>query len=249
MQVPSYCYMLRRKLTHEQRHVIENRKAPRCCLLPLPHPCGARIYWTASGARCITRIITSAFQGRISATSPVFPSTIQRARFAESWDASRLTLQEHQCRVHVSPYIYHGPLHLRIWEEKDPNTQQVIAIKNYISTYEQTRTIWMDGRPHPPDYAVAHLHGIFHRQVGRRHSDGLHHAHQAGLGSPQRASGERPSHDDRAFSAARKHHDAHDDPERSGVSGAAADSHRRFSSRRKGAGRMVVALRILWKRF
>ena len=73
--------------------------------------------------------------------------------FAESWNASRLTLQEHQCRVHVSPYIYHGPLHLRIWEEKDPNTQQVIAIKNYISTYEQTRTIWMDGRPHPPDYA------------------------------------------------------------------------------------------------
>jgi cyclase len=74
--------------------------------------------------------------------------------FAEAWDASRLTLQEHQCRVHVSPYIYHGPLHLRIWEEKDPFTQQVIAIKNYISTYEQTRTIWMDGRPHPPDYAV-----------------------------------------------------------------------------------------------
>src|ERR1700723_2226190 len=74
--------------------------------------------------------------------------------FAEAWNASRLTLQEHQCRVHVSPYIYHGPLHLRIWEEKDPFTQQVIAIKNYISTYEQTRTIWMDGRPHPPDYAV-----------------------------------------------------------------------------------------------
>jgi cyclase len=74
--------------------------------------------------------------------------------FAESWNASRLTLPEHQCRVHVSPYIYHGPLHLRIWEEKDPNTQQVIAIKNYISTYEQTRTIWMDGRPHPPDYAL-----------------------------------------------------------------------------------------------
>ena len=24
-----------------------------------------------------------------------------------------------------------------------------MAIKHYISTYEQTRTIWMDGRPHP----------------------------------------------------------------------------------------------------
>ena len=73
--------------------------------------------------------------------------------FAESWDASRLTLQEHQCRVHVAPYIYHGPLNLRIWEEKDPETQQVVAIKNYISTYEQERTIWMDGRPHPSPFA------------------------------------------------------------------------------------------------
>lgn len=73
--------------------------------------------------------------------------------FADSWDASRLTLQEHQCRVHVAPYIYHGPLNLRIWEDKDPETQQVIAIKHYISTYEQTRTIWMDGRPHPSRFA------------------------------------------------------------------------------------------------
>ena len=73
--------------------------------------------------------------------------------FAHSWDASRLTLQEHQCRVHVAPYIYHGPLQVRIWEEKDPETQRVIAIKNYISTYEQTRTIWMDGRPHPSPFA------------------------------------------------------------------------------------------------
>ena len=72
---------------------------------------------------------------------------------AESWDASRLTLQEHQCRVHIVPYIYFGPLQVRIWEEKDPDTQQLIAIKHYISTYEQTRTIWMDGRPHPSEYA------------------------------------------------------------------------------------------------
>jgi len=73
--------------------------------------------------------------------------------FADSWDASRLTLQEHQCRVHVAPYIYHGPLNLRIWEERDPMTQQVVAINQYISTYEQTRTIWMDGRPHPSAFA------------------------------------------------------------------------------------------------
>lgn len=81
---------------------------------------------------------------------PINDAARQRA---ESWDASRLTLPEEQCRVHASPYIYRGPLDLRIWQEKDPETQQVIAIKNYISTWSQFRTIWMDGRPHPPAYA------------------------------------------------------------------------------------------------
>lgn len=81
------------------------------------------------------------------------PLTDGARLWAESWDASRLAMYEQQCRVHTSPYIYRGPLNLRIWEEKDPKTQEVIAIKHYISTYEQTRTIWMDGRPHPPEYA------------------------------------------------------------------------------------------------
>ena len=81
------------------------------------------------------------------------PLTDAARQFAESWDAARLSMPQQQCRVHVSPYIYRGPMNLRIWEEKDPRTQEVIAIKHYISTYEQTRTIWMDGRPHPPEYA------------------------------------------------------------------------------------------------
>jgi len=74
--------------------------------------------------------------------------------FALSWDASRLTLPEHQCQVHVASYIYRGPLQLRIWEERDPQSQRVIAIRQYIQNYEQNRTIWMDGRPHPPEGAV-----------------------------------------------------------------------------------------------
>jgi hypothetical protein len=72
---------------------------------------------------------------------------------ADSWDAARLTLREHQCKVHISPYIYHGPAQVRISEVRDPRTQQLIAIKNYLNTFEQERTIWMDGRPHPPEYA------------------------------------------------------------------------------------------------
>lgn len=73
--------------------------------------------------------------------------------WALAWDPDRLTLQEHQCQVHTAAYIYRGPMQLRIWEEKDPETHKLIALKNYISTYEQTRTIYMDGRPHPPEYA------------------------------------------------------------------------------------------------
>jgi cyclase len=81
------------------------------------------------------------------------PLTDAARHFAESWDAASLSMPQQQCRVHVAPYIYRGPMNLRVWEEKDPRTQEVVAFKHYISTYEQTRTIWMDGRPHPPEHA------------------------------------------------------------------------------------------------
>jgi hypothetical protein len=74
-------------------------------------------------------------------------------QYADSWDASRLTLPEHQCRAHAVPYINRGPIRMRISEEKDPQTQATTAIKIFLSTYAQERTIYLDGRPHPPDYA------------------------------------------------------------------------------------------------
>jgi glyoxylase-like metal-dependent hydrolase (beta-lactamase superfamily II) len=74
-------------------------------------------------------------------------------RYAESYDVRRVNLLEHQCQPYNLPHIYRGPLQFRIWEEKDPATQEIIAYKEYIGTYMQYRTIWMDGRPHPPDYA------------------------------------------------------------------------------------------------
>lgn len=71
-----------------------------------------------------------------------------------AWSPSRVTVPEHQCQVHVAPYILGGPLNLRIWEERDQDSQKLLAIRMYISTYEQNRTIWMDDRPHPPAAAV-----------------------------------------------------------------------------------------------
>lgn len=73
---------------------------------------------------------------------------------ADTWDASLLTLPEHQCMPHPSDYAWRGPANLRIWKEVDRDTQKLVAYHTHISWQAPERTIWMDGRPHPPDYAA-----------------------------------------------------------------------------------------------
>jgi hypothetical protein len=72
----------------------------------------------------------------------------------DSWDASLLTLPEHQCKPHPADYGPRGPANLRIWKEVDKDSQQLIAYHTHISWQAPERTIWMDGREHPPDYAA-----------------------------------------------------------------------------------------------
>src|SRR4051812_4636705 len=81
------------------------------------------------------------------------PITEAARKYADSWDPSRVSMLEHQCEPYVSPHIYRGPLQFRMWEERQPDTQELIAIRQYLGTYQQWRTIWLDGRPHPPEYA------------------------------------------------------------------------------------------------
>ena len=73
---------------------------------------------------------------------------------ADSWDASLLTLPEHQCKPHPSTYGFRGVGNLRITAEVDDKTQAMIKLRTHIQWQEQRRDIWMDGRPHPPDYAA-----------------------------------------------------------------------------------------------
>lgn len=111
--------------------------------------------------------------------------------FAEAWDASRLTVPEHQCRAHSSPYILRGPLQLRMWEERNLQTEQILAIHQSISNFQQHRIIWMDGRAHPSPYAehtwmgfstgrfegdtlvvtTTHIKQMWHRRNGLPQSD------------------------------------------------------------------------------
>lgn len=72
---------------------------------------------------------------------------------ADTWDASILTLPEKQCLPHPATYADRGPMNMRVWNIVDPTTQKVIGIGRRGSWMEPERTIWMDGRPHPPEYA------------------------------------------------------------------------------------------------
>ena len=119
------------------------------------------------------------------------PLTPQALAHADTWTESRLTLIERQCVPNGASWAFRGPAQIRIWEEKDPVTQDVVAIKTFIATFSQTRTIWMDGRPHPGKYAphtwqgfstgkwegsmltvqTTHLKRFFHRRNGVPMSD------------------------------------------------------------------------------
>ena len=73
---------------------------------------------------------------------------------ADSWDASILTLREHQAKPHPSTYSLRGPANIRITRELDPTTRQTIGYELFGTFGQATRLIWLDGRPHPPAYAA-----------------------------------------------------------------------------------------------
>ena len=73
--------------------------------------------------------------------------------WALSYDPSRVTLRHHQCEGYVAPYQMRSTGNFRIWEDRDPRTQRLVAIHVYGQTTEGLRIVWMDGRPHPPAWA------------------------------------------------------------------------------------------------
>ena len=73
--------------------------------------------------------------------------------YADSWSAAGTRCSSISARRTRCPYMFFGPNQFRIWEERNPDTQELLAIQMYLGTYQQHRTIWMDGRPHPPEYA------------------------------------------------------------------------------------------------
>ena len=94
--------------------------------------------------------------GPRSATTPACRSTTPRGSGPTRWDAAINTLREHQTIFAPAAYWARGGGGMRISKVVDDDTQQFIAYKIYRAGAggSDIRMIWMDGRPHPPEYAA-----------------------------------------------------------------------------------------------
>ena len=73
---------------------------------------------------------------------------------ALSYSESQLSMIERQCQGWPAFYLVQGPFGLRIWSEIEPVKGSVVSWT--IGAWEDRApmTIWMDGRPHPSEYAL-----------------------------------------------------------------------------------------------
>ena len=84
------------------------------------------------------------------------------ARLAgDSYDADRISVvPEYQCRPHGGDYMMRGLSNMRVDEILDPATDRAIGIHLRMNFQEMERTIWLDGRPHPPSNAAHTFSGF-----------------------------------------------------------------------------------------
>jgi hypothetical protein len=90
---------------------------------------------------------------------------------ADAWTSSLLELPENQCRPHPFDYSWRGPFNMRIWAEVDRYTQNRIAYHVHGQWQQPEKTIWMDGRAHPPEYGPRSWQGF---STGTWEGDHLH---------------------------------------------------------------------------
>src|SRR6185503_14293462 len=79
---------------------------------------------------------------------------------ALSYDIASLSATERQCQMYPPFYALTGPFPLQISIEQDPVTQKLLAWKIAPWGDRDATVSWMDGRPHPSQYAP-HSHGGF----------------------------------------------------------------------------------------
>src|SRR5438270_12576556 len=60
---------------------------------------------------------------------------------ADSWDASLLTLREPPCKPHPSDYAIRAPAQMRVWNEVDNVSQQLVPYPTHMFRQASQRSI------------------------------------------------------------------------------------------------------------
>ncbi|HVZ61232.1 MAG TPA: hypothetical protein VG892_10655 [Terriglobales bacterium] len=81
---------------------------------------------------------------------PINDATRKRG---DSWSAEKLEMVERQCQQPAADYAPRGPSMLRMWSVVDPTTQAVVSWQSLLRFMLPHRILYMDKRPHPPEWA------------------------------------------------------------------------------------------------
>jgi hypothetical protein len=83
------------------------------------------------------------------------PLTAEGKWRAQSWSPEDFDVAEWVCRPHSFDYGLEGGLsRMRVWSEVDRPTQRMVSLNAHANQEEQETTIYMDGRPRPPQNAA-----------------------------------------------------------------------------------------------
>ena len=85
---------------------------------------------------------------------------------ADSWDASILSLREHQAKPHPSTYSLRGPANIRITKQFDPVTQETIAYELFGTFGQATRDDLARRPAASAGLRRAHVGRLLHRRAG-----------------------------------------------------------------------------------
>ena len=90
-----------------------------------------------------------------------FPLNAAARLRGDSYDPDRISVvPEYQCRPHGGDYSMRGLANMRVDQIVDPVSQHVIALHTRMNFQEMERTIWLDGRSHPPEMAARTFSGF-----------------------------------------------------------------------------------------
>jgi hypothetical protein len=151
---------VRREMTGGRTTVTRLRWSLLACALLAAAPASAQVDFSGQWAPVYHEDNPERIPGPELADYTGLPLNDAARLQADSWDADRISVvSPYQCRPHSSDYGMRGLGNLRVWAELDER-QQLLAFRTYMPAWGSERTIWMDGRAHPPDYAEHTFQGF-----------------------------------------------------------------------------------------